>query len=117
MIRWVLDEYGVNGKLMKAIQALYTGSQACVRVGGRLSGWFSISQGVRQGCVLSPWLFNVFTDRIMREAKEGIQEGVQLTATTVQLLLFADDMVVCTEKKEDVERNLAEMKVVMEKWE
>ena len=71
---------------------------------------------VRQGCVLSPWLFNVFMDRIMREVKERLQGGVQLTTTLVQMLLFADDIIVCTEKKEDMERNLAEMKVVMEKW-
>ena len=62
----------------------------------------------RHGCV--------FMDRIMREMKDRLQGGVQLTATTVQLLLFADDIVVCTGEKEDMERNLAEMKVVMEKW-
>ena len=99
----------VKGNLMKAIRSLYAGSQACVRVGGRLSEWFPISQGVRQGCVLSPWLFNVFMDRIMREVKDRLQGGVHLIATTVQILLFADDIVVCTEKKEDMERNLAEM--------
>ena len=48
--------------------------------------------------------------------KERLQGGVQLTATLVQMLLFADDIIVCTEKKEGMERNLAEMKVVMEKW-
>ena len=111
----VLDEYGVKGKLMRAIRSLYEGSEACVRVGGMLSGWFPISQGVRQGCVLSPWLFNVFMDRIMREVKERLQGGVQLTTTLVQMLLFADDMIVCTEK-EDMERNLADMRVVMKKW-
>ena len=50
---------------------------------GKLSEWFSISQGVRQGCVLSPWLFNVFMDRIMREVKDRLQGGVHLTTTTV----------------------------------
>ena len=51
----------------------------------------------------------------MREVKERLQSGVQLTTTLVQMLLFADDIIACTEK-EDMERNLAEMKVVMEKW-
>ena len=111
----MLDEYGVKGNLMKAIRSLYAGSQACVRVGGRLSEWFPISQGGRQGCVLSSWLFNVFMDRIMREVMDRLQGCVHLTATTVKILLFADDIVVCMEKK-DMERNLVEMNVVMEKW-
>ena len=76
-----------------------------------MPGWFPISQGVRQGCVLSPWLFDVF-----REVKEELQGGVQLSASLVQMLLFTDDVVVCTENKEDMERNLAVMKVAM-KWE
>ena len=68
--------------------------------------------------MLSPWLYNVFIDRIKREVKDRLQ-GVcnSPPPCTVQILLFADDIVVCTEKKEDVERNLAEMKVVMEKRE
>ena len=48
---------------------------------------------------------------------ERLQGDVQLTTTLVQMLLFADDIIVCIEKKEDMERNLAEMRVVMEKWE
>ena len=67
--------------------------------------------------MLSPWLYNVFMDRIMREVKDRLQ-GVCSSPPpcTVQILFFADDIVLCTEKKEDTGRNLAEMKVVMEKW-
>ena len=83
---------------MRAIWSLYAGSEICVKVGGMLSGWFPISQGAKQGCVLSPWLFNVFMDRIMREVKERLQGGVQLTTTLVQMLLIADDIIVCTKR-------------------
>ena len=67
----------------------------------------------RHGC-----LMRVFMNRIMREVKDSTIQGVCSSPPpcTVQILLFADDIVVCTEKKEDMERNLAEMKVVMEKW-
>ena len=58
--------------------------------------------------LMNPWLFNLFMDRIMREVKDRLQGSVQLTATTVQVLLFAVEI--------DMERNLAEMKMVMEKW-
>ena len=112
----VLERYGIQGGLMTAIRSMYLGSQACVRASGKMSGWFPITQGVRQGCVMSPWLFNVFMDGIIREVKENLQGGVQLTTTNVQMLLFADDVVMVTEKKDDMQRNLDEMKKVMEKW-
>ena len=112
----VLERYGIQGGLMTAIRSMYLGSQACVRASGKMSGWFPITQGVRQGCVMSPWLFNVFMDGIIREVKENLQGGVQLTTTNVQMLLFADDVVMVTEKKDDMQSNLDEMKKVMEKW-
>ena len=104
----VLESYGIQGGLLRAIQSMYLGSQACVRTSGKVSGWFPITQGVRQGCVMLPWLFNVFMDGIMRETMEKLQGGVQLTTTNVQLILSADDIVMVT--------NLGEMKKVMDKW-
>ena len=58
----VLERYGIWGGLMRAIQSMYLGSRACVRISGIMSGWFPITQGVRQGCVMSAGLFNVFMD-------------------------------------------------------
>ena len=60
---------------MKAVQSLYAGSETCVRVGRMLSDWFPISQGVRQCCMLLPWLLDVFMDR--SEVKVKLQD-VQL---------------------------------------
>ena len=65
----VLDEYGVKGKLLRAIQALYEDGKARVKVGGLESELFVVHRGVRQRCTLSPWLFNVFIDRMTREAR------------------------------------------------
>ena len=56
----VLKCYEVWGGLMRAMQSMYLGSRACLCTSGEMSGWFPITQGVRQGCVMSPWLFNVF---------------------------------------------------------
>ena len=63
------------------------------------------------GCVMLPWI-----DGTMREAKENLQGGVQLPTTNVQMLLFMDDIVMVTEKKDSMQRNLDEMKKVMNKW-
>ena len=55
----VLRMYGVCGKLLKAVQSFYVDSRACVRTGIEVSEWFSANVGVRQGCVMSPRLFNL----------------------------------------------------------
>ena len=49
--------YSVGGRLLNGIKRMYDDSEACVRINGVKSDWFSINSGVRQGCVMSPWLF------------------------------------------------------------
>ena len=112
----VLEEYGIHGRLLGAVRAFYKKSEACVKIGEKMSRWFQITRGVRQGCVMSPWLFNVFMDKIVREAQERFTEGVLLETTIVKLVLFADDVMMLAEKSEDMERNLTEMKKAMDNW-
>ena len=74
----VLAEYDVEEWLLNVIRAMYVDSEACVRVDGEMSEWFGIRRGVRQGCVMSPWLFNVFMDNCIREShiqESGVQVG------------------------------------------
>ena len=56
--------YGVGGKLLKAVRSVYADSRACVRVGNDVSEWFPVNVGLRQGFLMSPWLFNVYMDGI-----------------------------------------------------
>ena len=63
----MLRVYGVGGKLLKAVQSFYVDSSACERVGNDVSEWFPVNVGSRQGCVMSPWLFNVYMDGVVRE--------------------------------------------------
>ena len=61
--RWqMLRVYGVGEKLLKAVQSFYTDSRACVSLGMDVSEWFPVNVGLRQGCVMSPRLFNVYMD-------------------------------------------------------
>ena len=55
----MLRVYGVGGKLLKAVQSIYLVSRTCVWVGNDTSEWFLVNVGLRLGCVMSPWLFNV----------------------------------------------------------
>ena len=63
----MLRVYVVGGKLLKAVQSFYVDSRACVRVGNDVSEWVPVNVGLRQGCVMSPWLFTVCMDGVVRE--------------------------------------------------
>ncbi len=94
----VLKIYGVGGQLLKGIQAFYREANACARVGGKYSESFAVEAGVRQGCVMSPWLFNIFMDGCMREMKcKMVKTGAKLRLNgevqSVVTCLFADDSV------------------------
>ncbi len=58
---------------MRAVKSFYEGSRACVRVGRGESAWLDVNVGLRQGCVMSPWLFNVYMDGIVREVNARVQ--------------------------------------------
>ena len=79
-------KYGVKGK------ALYVDGKARVRIGGVESELFGVHRGVRQSCTLSSWLFNVFMDRVTREAERQFRSEVKLSTGDVGVLLFADDI-------------------------
>ena len=101
-----LKRYGVSGDLLRAIRALYQASEAYVKVDGECSEWFEVKQRVRQGCPMSPWLFNIFLDMVAREAQASFQGGVCLDTCQVQVLLFADDTVLVAENEEDLKHNI-----------
>ena len=63
----VLRLNGIGGRLLRGAKSLYVGSKACVRVGNEVSEWFPVRVGLRQGCVMSPWLFNLYIDGVVRE--------------------------------------------------
>ena len=71
--------YGVGGNLLKAVQSFYSESRACVRGESGVSEWFDVNVGLRQGCVMSPCLFNIYIDGVVREVKARAQgKGVEL---------------------------------------
>ena len=93
----MLRVYGVGGKLLKAVQSFYIDSRACVRVENDVSEWFPVNVGLRQGCVMSPWLFNVYLDGVVREVNFNVLgKGLELQSVNggrfwINQLLFADD--------------------------
>ena len=69
----ILQEVGIPGHLTCLLRNLYTGQEAAVRTGQGTGDWFQIGKGIRQGCILSPCLFNFYAEHIMRNA--GLEEA------------------------------------------
>ncbi len=79
-----LRVYGVGGKLFEGVRSFYENTSASVRVNGELSESFMVKVGVRQGCVMSPWLFNIYMDGFIREMKVRVQNlGARLNVRGV----------------------------------
>ena len=105
-LRVVLQRYSVPGDMLRAIRAMYQASEACVRVGGEVTEWFEVRPGGRQGCPMLPWLFSIYLDMVVKEARGSLQGGVTLNACTVQVLLSADDTVLVADTEEDLKHNI-----------
>ena len=100
--------YGIGGRLLRGVKSLYVGSKACVRAGNEVSEWFPVRVGLRQGCVMSPWLFNLYIDGVVREVNARVLgRGLKLVDGNdneweLNQLLFADDTVVVADSEKAV---------------
>ena len=80
---------------------LYAGQEATVRTGHGTTDWFQIGKGVRQGCILSPFLFNLYAEYIMRSAGlEEAQAGIKIEGRNINNLRYADDTTLMAESEE-----------------
>ena len=88
----ILKEMEIPDHLTCLLRHLYAGQEATVRNGHGTTDWFQIRKGVRQGCTLSPCLFNLYTEYIMRNAGvEEAQAGIKIAGRNINNLRYADD--------------------------
>ena len=86
-------EMGIRGKMWRIVRSLYLKNRSCVYLEGKTSGFFSVNQGVAQGCTLSPTLFLIYIDGLLRELEGCPDLGVKFSDHIMHGLLFADDFV------------------------
>ena len=92
---------GIPDHLTCLLRNLYAGQEATVRTGHGTIDWFQIGKGVRQGCILSPCLFNFYAEYIMRNAElEETQAGIKIARRNINNLRYADDTTFMAESKE-----------------
>ena len=96
----ILKEMGIPDHLTCLLRNLYAGQEATVRAGHGTTDWFQIGKGVRQGCILSPCLFNFYGEYIMRNTwMEEAQAGIKIARRNINHLRYADDTTLMAERK------------------
>ena len=103
---------GIPDHLTCLWRNLYAGQEATVRTGHGTIDWFQIGKGVHQGCILSPCLFNLYAEHIMRNAGlEEAQAGIEIARRNVNHLRYADDITLMEESKEELKSLLMKVRV------
>ena len=112
----VLKEMGIPEHLTCLLSNLYAGQEATVRTGHGITDWFQIGKGVRQGCTLSPCLFNLYAEYIMRNSGlEEAQAGIKIAGRNINDLRYADDTTIIAESEKELRSLLIKVKEESEK--
>ena len=124
----IVKEMGIPDHLTCLLRNLYAGQEATVRIGHGTTDWFQIGKGVGQGYILSPCLFNLYAEYIMRNVGlDEAQAGIKIAGRNINNLRYADDTTFMTESKElksllmkvkekseiaDLKLNIQKMKII-----
>ena len=112
----ILKEMGIPDHLTYPLRNLYAGQEATVRTGHGTTDWFQIGKGVRQGCILSPCLFNLYAKYIMRNAGlEEAQARIKIAGRNIINLRYVDDTNLMAESEEELKSLLMKVKEESEK--
>ena len=103
-----LEKIGVDGRDIRIIANLYWHQKAAIRIQNQLSPFTSIQRGVRQGCVLSPYLFNIYTEFIFRECEH--LPGINIHGTNINNLRYADDTALITDNQDNLQNLVTKVK-------
>ena len=112
----ILKEIGIPDHLTSLLRNLYAGQEATVRTGHGTTDWLQIGKEVLQGCILSPCLFNLYEESIMRNTgREETQDGIKIARRNNSNLRYADDTILMAESEEELKSLLMKIKEESEK--
>jgi hypothetical protein len=107
--------HNIDGKVYKSVKSLYNHPTACIKLNNRLTDWFEVESGVKQGDTLSPTLFSIFINDLAIEL-ENLGFGIPVDTLNVSILMFADDIVLLSESEDNLQFLLNYTKEWCQKW-
>ena len=112
----ILKEMGIPDHLTCFLRNLYASQEATIRNGHGTTDWLQVREGVHQGCILSPCLFNLYAEYIMRNTGlDEAQDGIKIAGRNIKNLRYADNTTLMAESKEELESLLMKVKRRMKK--
>ena len=112
----ILKEMGIPDHLTCILRYLYAGQEAKVKIRHGPTDWFQIGKGVRQSCIMSPCLFNLYAEYIMQNARlDEAQVGIKIAGRNINNLRYADDTTLMAESEEELKSLLRKVKEESEK--
>ena len=102
---------GIPEHLTCLLRNLYAGQEATVRTGHGTTDWFQIGKGVHQGCILSPYLFNLYAEYMRNAGLEEAQAGIKIAGKNINNLRNADDTTLTAKSKEELKSLLMKVRV------
>ena len=107
----ILQEMGISDHLTCLLRNLYAGQEATIRTGHGTTDWFLRGKGVGQGCILSPCLFNLYAEYIMRNSGlDEAQAGIKIAGGNINNLRYGDDTTLMAESEEELKSLLMKVK-------
>ena len=100
-----LQNLGIDGNMLNMIGSIYNDTECCVRINGKTTNWFSVTWGLKQGCLLSTTLFNLYINDLVTQLKQQ-NIGVNLSSRSVQIMLYADNITLLGETESDLQELL-----------
>ena len=97
-----LEDLGLAGNILNVIKVIYMDVQYCIRLNGLHTDWFNVRTGLKQGCLLSPLLFNLFNNNLVQTIN-SLNVGVDIDGEKVGILLYADDLVLIAENETNLQ--------------
>ena len=112
----ILQEMGIPDHLTCVLRNVYADEEVIVRIGYGTTEWFQIGKGVQQGCILSPYLFNLYAEYMMGNAQlDEAQAGIKIAGRNINKLRYPDDTTLMAESEEELKSLLMKVKEESEK--
>lgn len=111
-----LIQSGIGGRTYDIIKDIYNGNKCCVKINDKRTDYFSQNKGVRQGCSLSPTLFNIYINELASALEKSSCPGLTLEGREIKCLLYADDLLLLSPHEEGLHESLSVLEQYSSDW-